>query len=35
VPFYGGIAELRIYNQALSESEMQALEKELAGYYFP
>ena len=34
-PFYGGIAELRLYNQALSESEMQALEKELAGYYFP
>lgn len=35
VPFYGGIAELRLYNQALSESEMQALEKDLAGYYFP
>jgi hypothetical protein len=35
VPFYGGIAELRLYNQAVSQSEMQALEKELAGYYFP
>jgi hypothetical protein len=35
LPFYGGIAELRLYNQALSESEMKALEKELAGYYFP
>lgn len=35
VPFYGGIAELRLYNQALSGSEMQVLEKELAGYYFP
>lgn len=35
VPFYGGIAELRLYNQAMTEAELQALEAELAGYYFP